>query len=395
MSDWQAAVDEALGVLRTMADGAASPLDLLAAQFDLGLAWPRFAVGAGGLGVSAADARAIRERVVGAGLPSSPASFIGLQQASALIHDFGSEAQRRRYLRRIFTGEDQWCQLFSEPGAGSDLANVGTRGRLDGNVWSFDGQKVWTSTARHATHALLLARTDPAAPKHRGMTMFALEMRQPGIEVRPLRQMDGGARFSEVFLTEATASDHDRLGDPGAGWAMSMHILNVERDGASELFHRPVQEILDLARSRAGSAELFRDEVVRLWIQARLNALSMQRGRTTKDAEEKARVGGIAKIAASEQAQRHAELLALLLGPEAVTGADYDRAFEEDTNPKSVGAKDFAALSPHRFILRTRAMSIEGGTNEISRNIVGERVLGLPPDIRVDKGKPWRDQVRS
>jgi alkylation response protein AidB-like acyl-CoA dehydrogenase len=393
MNGGQGAVDELLGALRALADSGASPPDLLAAQFDLGLSWPRFALGAGGLGVSSQDARAIREHVVGAGLPSSPASFIGLHQASALIHDFGSEIQRRRYLRRIFTGEDQWCQLFSEPGAGSDLANVGTRGRLHGDVWRFNGQKVWTSTARHATHALLLARTDPTAPKHRGMTMFVLEMRQPGVEVRPLRQMDGGARFSEVFLSEATA--RDRLGDPGAGWAMSMHILNVERDGASELFHRPVQEILDLARSRAGSADLFRDDVVRLWIQARLNSVSRQRGRATKDSEEKARVGGIAKIAASEQAQRHAELLALLLGAEAVTSADYDRAFEEDRDPKSVGAKDFAALSPHQFILRARAMSIEGGTNEISRNIVGERVLGLPPDVRVDKGKPWQDLVRS
>ena len=235
MSDWHSAVDEALGALRAMVDDGASPSELLAEQFDRGLAWPRFAVGAGGLGVSAVDARAIRERVVGAGLPSSPASFVGLQQASALIHDIGSEVQRRRYLRRIFTGEDQWCQLFSEPGAGSDLANVGTRGRLEGDLWRFNGQKVWTSTARHASHAMLLARTDPIAPKHRGMTMFVLEMRQLGVKVRPLRQMDGGARFSEVFLSEATARDSDRLGDPGAGWAMSMHILNVERDGASEL----------------------------------------------------------------------------------------------------------------------------------------------------------------
>jgi alkylation response protein AidB-like acyl-CoA dehydrogenase len=395
MSGWHRAIDEALGALRAMADDGASQSALLAQQFELGLAWPRFAVGAGGLGVSAVEARVIRERVIGAGLPSSPASFVGLQQASALIHDVGSEVQRQRYLRRIFTGEDQWCQLFSEPGAGSDLANVGTRGRLQGDRWRFDGQKVWTSMARHSTHAMLLARTDPTVPKHQGMTMFVLEMLQPGVEVRPLRQMDGGARFNEVFLSEATALDSDRLGAPGAGWAMSMQILNVERDGATELFHRPVQEILDLARSRAASAEVFRDDIIRLWIQARLNFVSGQRGRATKDVGEKARVSGVAKIAASEHAQQHAELLTLLLGVEAVTGADYDRALEEDTDPKSVAPKDFAALSPHRFILRVRAMSIEGGTNEISRNIVGERVLGLPPDVRVDKGKPWQDLARS
>jgi alkylation response protein AidB-like acyl-CoA dehydrogenase len=220
-------------------------------------------------------------------------------------------------------------------------------------------------------------------------------MRQAGVAVRPLRQMDGGARFSEVFLSEATARDSARLGEPGAGWAMSLHILNVERGSASELFHRPMEEILDLARSRAGGAKMFRDDVVRLWIEARLNSISQQRGRATQDSEERARIAGIAKIAASEHAQRHAEFLALLLGVEAVAGADYERAFEEDTDPNSVGPKAFTALSPHRFILRTRAMSIEGGTNEISRNIVGERVLGLPPDVRVDKGKPWQEPVRS
>ena len=232
--------------------------------------------------------------------------------------------------------------------------------------------------------------------KHRGMTMFVLRMDQPGIEVRPLRQIDGGARFSEVFLDGAVVPDSDRLGAVGAGWSMAMHILTTERDGASELFDRPVQEILDLWRTAPpGRPPALRDEIVRLWLSARVNELSGARARRSTDAAEKARLGSVAKIAASEHAQRHADLLATLLGPAAVAAADYDAAFAEDLDPRSSAAKDFGSLSPHRFILRCRAMSIEGGTNEIARNVAGERVLGLPAEPRVDKGRPWRELARS
>ncbi|GAA0628753.1 acyl-CoA dehydrogenase family protein [Sporichthya brevicatena] len=387
-----------LDAIQTLTDFAAGNADVdqvLRRQYELGLAWPHFRVGEGGLGLSRAEARAVRARLTEIDLPRTPASFVGLHQASALFHDFGSDRQRA-LIPRIFTGEDQWCQLFSEPGAGSDLANVGCRAELRGGTWHIDGQKVWTSNARHASHALLLARTDPGEVKHRGMTMFVLDMRQPGVEVRPLRQMDGGARFSEVFLVDARVSDTDRVGDVGAGWAMAMHILTTERDGASELFDRPVEEILELWRtSSPRPAPALRDEVVRLWVSSRVNQLSGARARRSGDPAEKARLGGIAKIAASEHAQRHADLLAVLLGPSAVAAADYEAAFEDDLDPRSTAAKDFGSLSPHRFILRCRAMSIEGGTNEIARNVAGERVLGLPPEPRADKGRPWRDLLKS
>lgn len=387
-------VDAAVGELCALAATGVAPAEVLGRQFDLGLAWPHFRVGDGGLGLDRAGAREVQRRLLAERLPRTPASFVGLHQASALLHDFGADAQRS-LLRRIFTGQDQWCQLFSEPGAGSDLANVGCRGACVDGSWQFDGQKVWTSMARHASHALLLARTDPDEVKHRGMTMFVLEMRQPGVDVRPLRQIDGGARFSEVFLSDASALDKARLGPVGGGWTMAMHILATERDGASELFDRPISEILDLWRAagpdRPGA---LRDEIVGLWLSARVNQLSGLRARRSTDAAEKARIGSIAKIAASEHAQRHAALLAALLGPAAVTAADYDRAYEEDLDPASSAAKDFASLSPHRFLVRCRAMSIEGGTNEISRNIVGERVLGLPAEPRVDKNRPWRELAR-
>ena len=387
--------EAAIAELRTLADGGAPDRDVLGRQFDLGLAWPHFRAGDGGLGLDRSASRTVQKRLIDEALPRTPASFVGLHQASALLHDFGSDEQRG-LIRRIFTGEDQWCQLFSEPGAGSDLANVGCRGVRTDDGWHFDGQKVWTSNARHATHALLLARTDPDAVKHRGMTMFVLRMDQPGVEVRPLRQIDGGARFSEVFLDGALASDNDRLGEVGAGWAMAMHILTTERDGASDLFDRPVQEVFALWRSDpAAHPPALRDEIVRLWLSARVNELSAARARRSADATEKARLAGIAKIAASEHAQRHAAVLAALLGPAAVTAADYDEAYAEDLDPRSSAAKDFSSLSAHRFIVRCRAMSIEGGTNEIARNVAGERVLGLPAEPRIDKGRPWRELARS
>jgi alkylation response protein AidB-like acyl-CoA dehydrogenase len=388
-------VDDAIAILRSLADGGASDREVLGRQFDLGLAWPHFRADEGGLGLDRAESRRLRLQLLEEHLPRTPATFVGLHQASALLHDFGSEEQRA-LIRRIFTGEDQWCQLFSEPGAGSDLANVGCRGVLTDARWRVEGQKVWTSNARHASHALLLARTDPDEVKHRGMTMFVLRMDQPGVEVRPLRQIDGGARFSEVFLDGALVPDSDRIGAVGAGWSMAMDILTTERDGASELFDRPVREVLDLWRSAPpGRPPALRDEIVRLWLSARVNELSGTRARQSTDAAEKARLGSVAKIAASEHAQRHADLLATLLGPVAVTTADYDAAFAEDLDPRSSAAKDFGSLSPHRFILRCRAMSIEGGTNEIARNVAGERVLGLPAEPRVDKGRPWRELARS
>lgn len=369
---------------------------LLGAQYDAGLAWPHFAPGWGGLGASREVTRWVRNRLREAGIPASRAGFVGLNQAATLIHDQGSDKHKTRFLRRIFTGEDQWCQLFSEPGAGSDLANVATIAVHEGTGWRVSGQKVWTSTARHADFALLLARTDPAQPKHRGMSLFIVDMSDPGVDVRPLRQADGGARFSEVFLENAAVAEDFLLGAAGQGWALSMHILTTERDGASEIFLRPIDDVMELWRRRAhASAAALRDDVVKLWIESRVLALSSFRQRTTSDPREAGVLGSLAKVAASEHSQRYGELMSVIIGPDVLIDADYEDAFAEDANPGSAVTKDFGALSAHRFVIRTRAMSLEGGTNEISRNLIGERTLGLPPDIRVDKDIPWRDLPKS
>jgi alkylation response protein AidB-like acyl-CoA dehydrogenase len=374
----------------------ADPVAFLAAQFDLGLAWVHFAAGHGGLGVAREWQREVDRRLGRLGAPATMGDFVAVHQMAATIEALGTTEQRRRFLRRIFTGEDHWCQLFSEPGAGSDLAGVATTAVQDGDEWIITGQKVWTSGARQATFGLALARTDPDVPKHRGLTMFIIDMRTPTVEVRPLRQADGGARFSEVFFSEARTPDCLRLGDVGDGWAVSLRVLQTERTGAADVFLRPIDDLLALWRRRRTEAPAgLRDEVVKLWIEAKVIGLSNMRRQSAPDGADVARLAALAKISASEHAQRLSGVMAGVLGPEGQVGIDYGACLAEDMADGAASPTRFARLSPPRFVLRSRAMSIEGGTNQIQRNIVGERVLGLPPDIRVDKDRAWRDVPRS
>jgi alkylation response protein AidB-like acyl-CoA dehydrogenase len=368
----------------------------LGGQFDLGLAWVHFASGRGGLGLSKDSQRGVDERLRAAGAPETPANFVGRHQVASTLENLGTDEQRARFMRRIFTGQDRWCQLFSEPGAGSDLAGVGALAVRDGeNRWKVSGQKVWTSGARTADLALLLARTDPEEVKHRGMTMFVLDMHAPGVEVRPLRQADGGARFSEVFLTDVALDDALRIGEVGAGWKVSLAVLGSERDGASDIFHRPIDELLALWHEHgAGRAAAMRDDVVRMWMESRVIELCGQRRRAVGDHPDAGRLTSIAKIMSSEHAQRLAEVSARVLGPAALLNVDYAGALRADLESEAAPpANHFATMPLQRFLLRSRAMSIEGGTNEIGRNQIGERTLGLPPDIRVDKDRPWRETL--
>jgi len=391
-----AVVDRALAelVTRLPCETPAAVEEFLGAQFDLGLSWVHFPPGHGGLGVPRDVQREVDQRLRAAGAPESPANFVGRHQVASTLASLGTPAQRDRFLRRIFIGEDRWCQLFSEPGAGSDLANVAALAVRDGRRWVVNGQKVWTSGGRTATFALLLARTDPAAHKHRGMTMFMLDMRDAGVRVRPLRQADGGARFSEVFLDDASVDDDLRLGEVGDGWKVALAVLGTEREGASDVFHRPVSELVQLWREHgARRAPALRDQVVRLWMQERVIELCTQRRRVAPGSPDATRLAAIAKVLTSEHAQQLGEVGRQVLGPGAVVDADYAGVLEHDlTSDVAPPPDQFARMPLRRFLLRSRAMSIEGGTNEISRNQIGERVLGLPPDIRVDKNRPWRSE---
>jgi alkylation response protein AidB-like acyl-CoA dehydrogenase len=394
--DVDARVAEFARIAAALADAMTG---LHGAQYDRGLAWPDFDTGWGGLGLSADAAAEVCARIAALGLPPSSGDFVALHQVARLIHDVGTDEQKQRFLRRIFTGEDHWCQLFSEPGAGSDLAGLAAAALEDGNGWTVTGQKVWTSGARHANWALLLARTDPSAVKHRGLTMFIVDMSASGVEVRPIRQADGGARFSEVFLDGVRIPDDLRIGTVGGGWAAALTVLGTERVGASDVFLRPIGELLTLFRripDQDPRKRSLRDEVVRVWIARRTIELTAARKRASSDTAEVGRLASLAKLAASEHAQHLAQLLASLVGPDILIQADYDAALARDQDPQSAaGLPDLSSLSRARFLIRSRAMSIEGGTSEIQRNLIGERTLGLSADIRVDKSRPWQEVPRT
>ena len=379
----EARVDGAIGELlgRFPRPREADPLEFLGARFDAGLAWIHFGTGAGGLGLPRDLQSTVERRLSEAGAPEPLGDYVGLHQAAEAVHAAGTPEQRGRFLRNAFTGQEHWCQLFSEPGAGSDLAALSTSAQRDGSTWVVNGQKVWTSGARHADWAILLARTDPDAPKHRGLTLFVCGMHEPGVDVRPLRQADGGAHFSEVFLTDVQVPDDLRLGPVGNGWGISLAAMSSERAGTARLFRRPADELVRRWSARpdrdtaAGRAR--RDQVVRALIEARVAEAPLE--------------PSLAKLAASEQCQRQSATLASVMGMEAQTGLDYGAAL---ASTESLDL-DFAGMDPARFVVRARAMSIEGGTNEIQRNVVGERVLGLPGDVRLDKDRPWREVPRS
>jgi alkylation response protein AidB-like acyl-CoA dehydrogenase len=389
------AVDEALKQLidRFPVPRKSDRVEVLGAQYDLGLAWVHFGQGFGGLNVAAGLQPHVDEVLRVRGFPPSSGDFIALHQCANVINAVGTVVQKRRFLRPIFTGTAHWCQLFSEPGAGSDLAGLSTTAIRDGDEWLVNGQKVWTSGAAEARWAILLARTDPAAPKHQGLTFFVCDMRATGVLVRPLRQADGGTHFNEVFLTDVRLPDDMRLGDIGQGWGISITALHSERDGTGDFFARPIAEVVALWHDRVDRSSphalVLRDQLVRLWIESRVVEMSNLRMRAALKGGGSTPLGSLAKIASSEHAQRLAQLATTLMGPAGQVGLHYDDALRDRE------FNSLSSMSAQRFAIRSRAMTIEGGTNEILRNVIGERVLGLAGEPRTDKTLPWREVLRS
>jgi alkylation response protein AidB-like acyl-CoA dehydrogenase len=365
-------------------------------QYDLGLAWVHFPEGYGGLGVKPILQRQVDARLYGAGakLPGIR-HFFGLAMAGPTIVTNGSEEIRQRLLRRTFTGEDAWCQLFSEPGAGSDLAGLSTRAVRDGDEWVVNGQKVWNTLAHIADRGMLVARTDPEAPKHKGLTYFALDMHAPGVEVRPLRQITGEAEFNEVYLTDVRVPDADRIGDTGDGWRVSMTTLMNERTsiggggGAPPRGSGAIAEAVRIWQEEVTDKRpAARDRLMQLWIEAETLRLTNIRAGQNRQAGNPGPEGSIAKLKFAEVNMAIYELCVDLLGADALVGFDYEMRRAENlglTGP---------AGSSRKMFLRARANSIEGGTSEIQRNILGERVLGLPGEPRVDKDLPWSQVPR-
>ena len=258
-----------------------SPEDFLGAQFDAGLAWVHFPTSHGGLGLARPHQVAIDDMLRAAGAPRTPeASTIGTGMGAPVVLTHGSELQRQRYLRPIFTGEEIWCQLFSEPGAGSDVAALSTSAVRDGADWVVNGQKVWTTVAHMARWGMLVARTDPDTPKHAGLTYFVVDMHAPGVDVRPLRQMTGDAEFNEVFFTDARIPDAERLGAVGEGWKVVLTTLMNERvtigGNVPARGEGAIDTALKLWEQSSARTPVMLDRLMSLWIEAecvRLTAL--------------------------------------------------------------------------------------------------------------------------
>ena len=354
-------------------------------------------------------AEVFRERGV---VPAASIGPRGLAAETILAH--GSDDQKRRYLRPILTGEHAWCQLFSEPGSGSDLAGLSTKAERDGDGWRINGQKVWNTSAHHADFGILLARTNFDVPKHQGISYFLIDMRQPGVEVRPLKQMNGHASFNEVFMTDAHVPAHDLIGGEGNGWAVAATTLSYERQGfrrrhgqtgkagGEGLVHKEYeQEILianepytwypqregrpDLVLKRAKETgaindPVIRQEIARLHSLVKANELSRVRAADEQRAgsQQVIPAGSIGKLAASVIARQAAHVHTLISGADAMLAG-----------PDSAESGMIAET-----LISVPAISIAGGTDEIQKNIISERVLGMPKDIRSDTG-PFRDIKRN
>jgi alkylation response protein AidB-like acyl-CoA dehydrogenase len=363
--------------------------EFLAARFDAGLAWVHFPRGLGGLDV-ASGLQGIADAVVEAAGGPDPFDLnpMGYGMAGPTLVAHGSPELQKRLLRPLYTCEEIWCQLFSEPGAGSDLAGLATRAVRDGAGWRVTGQKVWTSKAQDARWALLLARTHPDVPKHQGLTYFVVDMRHPGVDVRPLRQLTGDSEFNEVWLEDVHVDDSWRLGGVGSGWAVAMTTLMNERSaiggGSIERGSGAIGDALRLWRNRPGSHDpVLRDRLMSLFVRADVLRLTGMRHAEERGDAPVGPLGSLGKLAGAELNQAVYEICVDLLGMDGTMFNGYEGG---TTAPAGTIGWPF---------LRSRANTIEGGTAEVLRSVLAERVLGLPGDVRVDKDVPWSDVARG
>ena len=383
-ADWVAAVDrndtDALVEARRSVDPGAVWARIGAAGY-ITPTWPKEY---GGLGVKPKVAAAIARTLGRYRMPRFD-NPVGVDLAGPAILRWGTDEQKRRFVAPIARHQEIWCQLFSEPGAGSDLAGLATRAVRDGDTWIVRGQKVWTSLGHVAAFGLLLARTDPDVPKHKGITAFLVPMDQPGILVRPLRQITGDPEFSEVFFDEVAIDDSLRLGDVDQGWAVAISVLMNERQSVAGGAALPGtvagRSIAALIERHAPVADpALRARLVDAYIEDRLMKFTNQRAADRRRAgQPNGPEGSITKLFFSEHTQRLQNLAVDLEGPAAVAWPEGDRWLKN------------TAWS----FLRVRSKTIAGGTSEVQRNILGERVLGLPKEPEVDRAVPWSEVRRS
>lgn len=351
-----------------------------AALFDAGFAGISWSKDVGGQGLSRTEQQIFGEEAAEFELPTSPFS-IGLGMCGPTVADLGSPEQKDRYLRPLLRGDEVWCQLFSEPGAGSDVASLQTRAVLDGDQWVINGQKVWTTGAQWSDFGALLARTDPDRPKHAGLTMFIVDMHAPGVEVRPLVDMTGRSPFNEVYFDDVRVPVDAVIGQVNAGWHAAVTMLSHERvsiGGTRRARANPLEfaALRGLARDRGVAADAqVRAKLAELYAHERV--LELLNARMVQEAAAGSPIGArgsVAKLAGALLVHRGVATLG------AITGADVI-AWDPDEQ-----RGDELALA----INSSPALSIAGGTNEVQHNIIGERILGLPKEPQVDRDAPFR-----
>jgi alkylation response protein AidB-like acyl-CoA dehydrogenase len=359
----------------------------------LAVAWPKEY---GGAGLSDIEQVVLAEEFAKAGVPTQTGNDgFGIGMVGPTIIVWGTEEQKRHFLPRIISGEDRWCQGYSEPDAGSDLANIATRAELDGDEWVINGQKIWTSSGHTANWIFVLARTDPTATKHAGISFLLVPMDQPGIEVRPIKEMTGEALFNEVFFTDARTAKEHVVGEVNNGWTVANTLLGFERGGRSTVlaigYRSELDAIIDLARDRGVAA----DPVIRqrlAWAHTQVEImryLGMQSLSKALAGEQPGPAASIIKLFWSEYHKLVTELAVDILGAEAMVPSG-------DTGGSSIQAFSGGKMSSAaavRSLYGARPGTIYAGTSQVQRNIIGERVLGLPKEPRSDSG-PWNELNR-
>ena len=392
-TDEQRVVDLTNELLKSFPPADTAVQTFLGEQFDRGLGWVNFPEGNGGLGLNPKLQKSVNERIFGAGGPNAMyRNPIGHGMTGPTVVAWGSDEQKERYLRPLFTGEEVWCQLFSEPGSGSDFAGLSATGVHDGDEWVCNGQKVWTTLAHLSRFGLLVVRTDPQAVKHAGLTAFVVDMHDPSVEIRPLRQMTGEAEFNEVFFTDTKIHESEMLGKAGDGWRVSLTTLMNERQSiGGGMPQRGSGTISGLTDAWAAAPDdrkdaPARDDVMKLWCRAEVVRLTNIRANQNRKMGDPGPEGSIGKMAGAILNIDIHNAVMNLLGADGLLYGSY-----EMIRPETAMASD----TQQKAFLRSRANTIEGGTTEVMANILGERVLGLPGDVRVDRDVPWADVPRN
>jgi len=348
----------------------------------------------GGKGLSLLQQVVLNEEFANAGAPLR-ADFFGDTLVGPTILQWGTEEQKHEFIPGILKGEIAWCQGFSEPNAGSDLAALATRAELDGDEWVINGQKVWTTQAQHADYVFLLARTDQDAPQHAGISYLLVPMKQEGIEVRPIQQVDGTAEFNEVFFTNARCPKNNVIGGVNNGWKVAMTTLGFERgSSATTGFRRFLKEWEKIVASAQANGRnqdpLIRQDLVRSWADIKIMQINGYRSLTDSlhGTHHTAKLGACHKMFWSETHRRTMNLAIDILGAEGQILTGSENGGEGMFAGHRRGREDYPVSDLQASFFFSRSETIWGGAAEIQRNIVAERALGLPKEPKVNRSAP-------